>query len=576
MIIHRYSEWEEPEEPPFTLEDVIRAASDIMLRYHVDFNEALRHMIDQGLPINQFLRDEGMDNILDEYIERVKRMKDDLHGAYNMEDDLRARRRSLFSLASQAGDFLKDRDDIKKALDQATQSRSLADFYNVKWRIRNDEELKDNGELAPLVERAAMLAEFLERGEAFAERFGKRFHGEKIPEMEEAGKLIQKYLALEELEAQLAEAREKGNLFGVDDEKLRAVMGEEEYQKFIGAREEMMEKLKEAFEETGQVKEEDGIFKLTPAAARKVGERTLRHLFSELKMDGIGAHVAQKEGDGPIEKQTTRPYEYGDSITHLDLPASMINSLIREGGGFPIKLKTEDMEVHGAHGVAKTSVVVMIDMSGSMSRFGRFFNAKKVALALDAITRAHYPEDGLSFVGFATFARRIEVGEILGLGPEPITFMGGGVNMRIDLSPITDTKKELPHVPRYFTNMQKGLSISRRILASEPGRNKEIILITDGAPTAYYEGQYLHLNYPPQESAYKATLREVRALTDDGVTINTFLMGADWDTGLFGEAEFIQRMLHINRGRLFHPEPNSLTQYVLTDYVANKKKLIDF
>ncbi|VAX21074.1 hypothetical protein MNBD_NITROSPINAE02-492 [hydrothermal vent metagenome] len=577
MIIHRYSQWEEPEKPPFTLEEVIRAASDIMLRYHVDFNEALRHMISQGLSINQFLRDEQMDNILDSYIDRVKRMKDDLHDTYNLEDDLRARRRSLASLTSEARGQLDNNDDIDKAMRQAARNRSLADFYVVKWRIRNDDRLKDNRKLAEYLERAAILAEFLERGEAFDNKYGKRFHGEKPPGDGEVSKaLFGKYLAMEELEAQLVEARERGNLFGVDDEKLRAVMGEEEYQKFTRAREEMMERLKEAFEETGQVEEEDGIFKLTPAAARKVGERALRIVFSEIKMDGFGAHVAQKEGDGIVEKQSSRPYEYGDSITHLDLPASMINSLIREGTGFPIKLKTEDMEVHPTHGAAKTSVVVMIDMSGSMSRFGRFYNAKKVALALDAITRAHYPEDSLNFVGFATFARRIVVGEILGLAPEPITFMGGGVNMRVDLTRIEDNKKELPHVPRYFTNMQKGLAISRRILTSEPGTNKEIILITDGAPTAYHEGQYLHLNYPPQESGYKATLREVRALTDDKITINTFLLGSDWDTGYFGEAEFIQRMLNINRGRLFHPAPDSLTQYVLTDYVANKKKLIDF
>ena len=147
--------------------------------------------------------------------------------------------------------------------------------------------------------------------------------------------------------------------------------------------------------------------------------------------------------------------------------------------------------------------------------------------------------------------------------------------MRVDFNRVRDPERDLRHVPRYFTNLQKGLELARRILSAEAGRNKEIILITDGAPTAYYEGQYLNLTYPPEEKTFNATLREARACSEAGVVINTFMLGSDYDTGYYGEAGFMDRMLRINKGRLFHPQPESLTQYVLIDYVANKRKLIE-
>lgn len=576
MIIHKYGEWEEPEKPPFTLEDIIRAATEMMMRMHISFNEALRYLLEQGLPLNQFLRYEGMDNLLDSYIAEVNLLLDEMRRRYNLYEFIHKQNTRLDTIARKLKSELESRPSLLDALESARRNRSVSGFYNLRWRARSDKSLDKNIDLDKLLRQAMEQAEFIETAESFYERYGRYFTGSHEPDKRSAGGLFRKYEALENLRQQLEEAKERGNVFGVDEDTLREILGAEAYQEFSKVREEMLDQIARLLDGTRQVtREEDGIFKLTPAAARKVGDRTLRQIFESLKIDGAGSHVTGKTGEGNVEMVKTKPYEFGDAITHMDVPGTMINALIRGGAELPIKLQVEDMLIHETSGVARTAITVMIDMSGSMSRFGRFYNAKKMALALDALVRQQYPEDSVSFVGFSTFARRIGVGEILRLGPEPITFAGGAVNMRVDMSRVDDPRNELAHVPRYFTNMQKGMELSRRILSAEAGRNKEIILITDGAPTAFYEGQYLNLTYPPQERGFRATLKEVRACTDVGIKINVFLLGSDFDTGFFGEDGFVMRMMKICHGRLFHPQPDSLTQYVLYDYVTSKKKLIE-
>ncbi len=347
-------------------------------------------------------------------------------------------------------------------------------------RFADPERLYETlGALADLVERIA-------DEERFVDMFGDRFSGQRAPDGRKARDLARKYERLEELREELVDARNRGNLFGVDEDRLKEILGDEAYETFAKARQETLDTLAEAMKEEGLAdrQEDDGVFKITPAAARKVGERTLSQLFAAMKIDGTGPHLVGTPGEGPVEMVRTRPYRYGDTISSLDLPASMINAMIRGEGsdGEPVRLKLADLEVHETAGVARSAVVVMLDMSGSMSRFGRFHNAKKMAMAFDALIRTRYPDDHLSFVGFATFARRLPVGELLSLGPEPITMMGGGVDMVVDYNRVKESDRHPAHVPRYFTNMQKGLELARRILTAKPGRNKEIVMISDGLP----------------------------------------------------------------------------------------------
>ncbi|MDH5478351.1 MAG: hypothetical protein OEY50_08470 [Nitrospinota bacterium] len=581
MIIHRYSEYEEPERPPFTIEDLIRSITEMMMRGGMKFDEALRKMLEHGLPINLFLRDDALDHILDDHIEQVKNAKEGLAREYDYPGYLDKLRERFNRHANNLADLTRQNPRFFETLKEAARNKSASIITELWWMADRAGDERLTGELGG----AKLLVEELDEAEEFNAVAGKEFSGAKGLDWEKAREIRGKYEALDRLQQELEEAREKGNLFGVNEERLKEALGEQAYAQFARAREELMDKLAERLKASGQVEveEDSGLFKLTPAAARKVGETTLAEIYMNLKNDGAGGHYTTGPGDGALVQVKTKPFEYGDSISNMDVPASMINALVRGGCAFPIRLRTEDMEIHETRGVARNVVCVLLDMSGSMSRFGRFYNAKKMALALDSLVRSQYPEDSVNFVGFATYARRIALSSILELSPEPITFWGGGVSMKVEGSRahavLSDThrgERGNEYIPRYFTNIQKGMELARMSLTRQQGLNKQIIMITDGAPTAWYEGGDLLLSYPPVERGYAATLREARACARAGISINVFMLGSDFDTGYYGEDRFLNRFMETTRGRIFYPNPDSLTEYVLVDYMSQRRRIVDF
>ena len=580
MITHDYSEWHEPEKPPFTVEDLVNAVKELMMQYHVSFDEALRHLQEKGIPYNQFLKTSGLEDLIQGYLDELeKRKKEILEGhrldklLNEMEQEIRRKSAELEKLASK----LKDK-DLSRKIQEALESRNPSAFYQLDWqlsRLRNDtaeEARKLLQQLNYLIQRMNSLTDLYNRHE---------FTGSPTPSPAEAERLKEKLDALENLEQQLKDALEYGDLFNMEVETLKEILGEEAAQALEAKRDELKRQFTEALQATGEVDydEESGIYKITPGAARKIGEKALKEVFSRLFTDGLGRHHATFTGDGNVEMTVTKPYEFGDSLTNLDLPSSLLNSAIRQvgkPGGLQdgrIQIDSRDFMVHQTKGAASSAIVMLIDQSGSMSRYGRFYNAKKLALALDALIRTEYPEDKLYFVCFSTFARQVPVGAIPELAPKPISMMGGAVNMRVDFSKeMNDRDKSF--IPEHFTNLQKGLELARVLLANSETKNRSILLITDGAPTAFYEGSYLYLTYPPNERTYQRTLREVKAVTDENITINTFMMGNEFDTGYFGEGEFLEKMHRVNKGRLIFPAPDKLTQYVLKDYLDRKNKII--
>jgi uncharacterized protein with von Willebrand factor type A (vWA) domain len=579
MITHDYSEWHEPEKPPFTVEDLVGAIKELMMQYHVSFDEALKHLQEKGISYNEFLKIGGLDELIQGFLDRINndRQKilennrvDDLLS--KMEEDVRRKSAELQSLLEK----LKD-PKLTKRLEESLQSRDPSSLYNLDSQLSRsgqkgaDETRLQLQALTQLIQQLKSLEELYEDYE---------FTGEKSLTSAQARKLQEKLQMLDDLEDRLMDALEYGDLFNMDVEQLKEMLGEEAAQAFESKREELREQFNEALKATGDVdyNEETDIYKITPGAARKIGEKALKEIFSRLFTDGIGRHHATYTGDGNVEMTTTQPYEFGDSLTSLDLPASLLNSAIRQLGdpSVPkgrIRVDSRDFMVHQTKGAASSAIVMLIDQSGSMARYGRFYNTKKLALALDALIRSEYPEDKLYFVTFATFAKQIQVGAIPELAPKPVTLMGGAVNMRVDFSKEVDQRSR-DLIPEHFTNLQKGLELARVLLANADTKNKSILLITDGAPTAFYEGSHLYLTYPPNERTYQRTLREIRAVTDENITINTFMMANEDDTGYFGEGEFLETMHRINKGRLIYPAPDKLTQYVLKDYLDHKNKII--
>ena len=220
----------------------------------------------------------------------------------------------------------------------------------------------------------------------------------------------------------------------------------------------------------------------------------LKEIFSDLQAARSGRHCGPIVGDGAVEMPRTKAYEFGDSPAHMDIPQSMINAMLRNGPGLPVRLTAEDIEIHQTRNSPKCATVVIMDMSGSMRYDGQYVNAKRMGLALDGLIRSEYPGDYLQFVEMYTFAKPRRVAEIPSLMPKPVTLFESVVQLRADMSDERISEFDIPH---HFTNIQRALQIARQMLAAQDTVNRQIILITDGLPTAHFEAEQLYLLYPP-------------------------------------------------------------------------------
>ena len=579
MITHDYSEWHEPEKPPFTVEELINAVKELMMQYHVSFDEALKHLQERGLPYNEFLKVGGLDELIQGFLDKIDQQKQDILSQYRIDDLLTKLEETIRRKSIEVEQLMAKLKDklLSQRLDDGLKQRNPSLLYTVDWQLSRNKDKNSEAARPLLMELVQLIQQMNSLSQLNQEH---SFTGQKNLNPSEAERLQDKLQMLDELEDKLMDAVEHGDLFNMDVEQLKDLLGEEAAQAFEAKREEVRQKFTEALKATGDVDfdENSNLYKITPGAARKIGEKALKEVFSRLFTDGIGRHHATYTGDGNVEMTTTQPYEFGDSLSSLDLPSSLLNSAIRQLGSTEkangkIRIDSRDFVVHQTKGAASSAIVMLIDQSGSMSREGRFFNSKKLALALDALIRTEYPEDKLYFITFSTFAKQISVGAIPELAPKPVTIMGGAVNMRIDYSKeVSPRSKDL--IPEHFTNLQKGLELARVLLSNSDTKNKRILLITDGAPTAFYEDSFLYLTYPPNERTFDRTLREVKAVTDENITINTFVMGNDFEMNYFGEGEFLEKMHRVNKGRLIFPAPDKLTQYVLKDYLDHKNKII--
>jgi uncharacterized protein with von Willebrand factor type A (vWA) domain len=263
-------------------------------------------------------------------------------------------------------------------------------------------------------------------------------------------------------------------------------------------------------------------------------------LFAKLSLDKAGQHEMARIGVGHERDYSTKPYEFGDAF-NLDIGKTVRNAIQRSGSGTPVKLTPEDFEVERTEHLVRSSTVLMIDLSLSMPMRDNFLPAKKVTMALHSLITSQFPRDYMGIVGFSETARELK--------PE-----------------------QLPEVSWdfvYGTNMQHGFQIARRLLSRQTG-TKQIIMITDGEPTAHItQSGDVYFNYPPVRETVDATLREVNLCTRDGIRINTFML--DPTPHL---REFIGKLTELNRGRAFFTTPETLGDYVLVDFIEQRQQLL--
>jgi uncharacterized protein with von Willebrand factor type A (vWA) domain len=247
----------------------------------------------------------------------------------------------------------------------------------------------------------------------------------------------------------------------------------------------------------------------------------------------------------------------------------MINALLRQGPGLPIKLKPDDIEIHKTRNNPKCATAVLLDMSGSMRYGGQYVNVKRMGLALDGLIRKEYPGDFLQFIEMYTFARPRQVSEIASLMPKPVTIYEPWVRLKADMS---NPNVSEHRVPPHFTNIQHGLHLSRRFLGAQDTPNRQVVIITDGLPTAHFEGQILYMLYPPDPLTETATLREAQLCAREGITINIFLLSS-WNQSP-EDVRFAYDVAESTKGRVFFVAGRELDRYVVWDYITRKKQII--
>lgn len=341
---------------------------------------------------------------------------------------------------------------------------------------------------------------------------------------------------LDELEHLLRSATSPAQLSEADVDRARELLGDEAADSLAE-----LARLARLLEEAGLIENRDGRYELTPKGLRRIGQRALAELFSRLAKDRIGGHEVERTGIGHERANEHKPYEFGDPFA-LNVEETVRNALRRSGAGLPVRLTPDDFEVEQMEQLARTATVLMLDLSLSMPMRDNFLAAKKVAVALHALITSQFPRDFLAIVGFSEVARELR-------------------------------PAQLPEVSWdfvYGTNMQHALILARRLLAHQSG-TRQIIMVTDGEPTAHLETgadgrSEVFFHYPPVSTTIEKTLAEVNRCTKEGIRINTFMLDAS-----AGLRSFVERMTRMNRGRAFFTTPETLGDYLLVDFVEQKR-----
>jgi uncharacterized protein with von Willebrand factor type A (vWA) domain len=315
-----------------------------------------------------------------------------------------------------------------------------------------------------------------------------------------------------------------------------------------------------------------GKLRLTPKAVGKMQQKALEEMFQSLRSGHREGHESTFTGRGTVRTQGTRAYSFGDPVSDIDMGASLRNAVQRAGTGLPIKFRERDFEVHNTESVTSCSTVLMLDMSGSMMRYGRFYNAKKVALAMRALIRWKFPTDTLDCVGFYSIAEPIPEHDLALTSPKPVSISDWEVDLSFGLEDVLARKKAGAEtgIPEHFTNLQMGLNLARKILARRSGENRQVFIITDGQPTAHVEDGTLRLLYPPSEVTAAHTLKEALLCVQQDIRVVSFALTEDYyDMGWVG---FIDRLTKLTKGLAFYCAAPDLGSCIMESYLGGSRK----
>ncbi len=363
---------------------------------------------------------------------------------------------------------------------------------------------------------------------------------------------------LDNLKQAIERALESGELFSPEQlEQMRDRLEQMSAQE----RDQLIERLAEKLEQAGYVNtqgeppeapsapgsqggpEGQMKFEVTDKAIDFLGFKTLKDLLGSLGKSSFGAHDTRDLATGVDASGSAKTYEFGDTL-NLDISATLFSAIAREGLRLPLNLEYSDLQVHQSEYQSSCATVLMLDCSHSMILYGedRFTPAKKVALALAHLIRTQYPGDSLRCVLFHDTAEEMRISDLA----------------RVQVGP-------------YYTNTRDGLILAQRLLAQEKKDMKQIIMITDGKPSALTleDGRIYKNAFGLDPLVISQTLEEVARCRKRGILINTFMLASD-----FGLVQFVQKITQMCRGKAYFTTPYTLGNYLLMDYMNRKTRTI--
>ena len=479
-----------------------------------------------------------MQQMRPEHLDEIKAMMKDLNQM--LRDRLEGRPPKFEQFMQRFGHFFgpnppKTLDELIQQLEkQMAQMESLMQSLSPEDRQQMQDLMAstlNDPELQEQMAELAMQLELLSPRQSMGNRYA--FYGSESLPLQEALGLMERLQGIEDLESALREGYQGRQLTPEQSAQLQQLLGPDARQAA-----DQMSELASQLERKGYVQKGKRGMELTPRGMRRIGQKALRDLHSRLKRDRFGDHPISVRGLGSERSDDTKVYEFGDAFT-LHVERTLMNALRRDATP-PLTLKTDDFEVHRSEFSTQSATVLMIDMSRSMPLRGYFYAAKKVALALDALIRSQFPRDYLQVIAFSDYARPVKQNQLAEL-----TY-----NESI-----------------YGTNIQHGLMLARQFLNKHKTGNKQVIIVTDGEPTAHMEGQQAVFFYPPLPETFQKTLLEVQRCTREKIVINTFMLDNDYHL-----VSFVKQMTRMNGGRAFFSSADNLGDYVLLDYVDRKRK----
>src|SRR4051812_23060891 len=483
----------------------------------------------------------AMSDVSPEQMQRMKDMFNELNHLLEMREEGQDTSQAFEQFMQQYGDFFPGNpQNLDELLEQMAQQ--MAAMQNMLTSMPPEQRAQLQGLANQLLEdmdlrwQVDRLSANLRNAfpQAGWDRRPYNFSGQDPLGFADAAALMNQLGDMDQLENLLTSATSPGALADVDIERAREILGDD------GARSlERLAELAKLLEEAGLIEQKEGRLELTPRGMRKIGANALDDLFTKLARDKMGRHDIDPTGVGHERAYETKPYEFGDPF-NLSIERTVRNAIARTGGGTPVHLTPEDFEVERTETLTKSSTVLMLDLSLSMPMRDNFLAAKKVAMALHSLISTQFPRDFLGIVGFSEIARELK--------PE-----------------------QLPEVSWdfvYGTNMQHAFLLSRRMLARQTG-TKQIIMITDGEPTAHLLADGgVFFNYPPVQETVDATLTEVARCTREDIRINTFMLDANSYL-----RQFVEKLTRMNQGRAFFTTPETLGDYVLVDFIEQKRAM---